>query len=211
MIPIKIWIVEDDAAFRRTLKRMLDREEQMTCSRVFPSCEKLFEALENDNQPDLVLMDLGLPGMGGVVGIQKLASVAPDITVVVLTVFKEKDKVLRALDAGAAGYLLKTAVPEEIVRGLQQVFFGGSVLSPSVAKIVLEEFRKPTPVHDFKLSPREIDVLKELALGHTNKKIASELGISVKTVSNHLESLYRKLEVQSQSGAVGKAMRAGII
>jgi DNA-binding NarL/FixJ family response regulator len=190
---------------------MLDREEQMTCSRVFPSCEKLFEALEQDNHPDLVLMDLGLPGMGGVAGIQKLASVAPDITVVVLTVFKEKEKVLRALDAGASGYLLKTAVPEEIVRGLQQVFFGGSVLSPSVAKIVLEEFRKPSPVNDFKLSPREIDVLEQLALGHTNKKIAGELGISVKTVSNHLESLYRKLEVQSQSGAVGKAMRAGII
>jgi DNA-binding NarL/FixJ family response regulator len=211
MIPISIWIVEDDTAFRRTLQRMLDREEQMICSRVFPSCEKLFEILGSEDPPDLLLMDLGLPGMGGVEGIQKLKCIAPDISVVVLTVFQEKEKVLQALDAGAVGYLLKTSMPEEIIRGLEQVFYGGSVLSPSVAKIVLEEIQRPTPIDDFGLSPREIDVLEQLSFGHPIKRIADELGISVKTVSNHLEKLYRKLGVQSQSGAVGKAIRAGII
>ena len=152
MIPISIWIVEDDTVFRRTLKRMLNREKKITCSRVFSSCSRLFEAVESDSHPDLLLMDLGLPGMGGVEGIQKLSTLAPDITVIVLTVFEDKEKVFQALDAGAAGYLLKTATGPEIIKGLKQVFMGGAALSPSVAKIVLEEFRKPTPVDDFHLT-----------------------------------------------------------
>ncbi len=118
MIPINIWIVEDDAGYRSNLRRTLDLEEHITCSRVFPSCIEFFQAIETEPHPDLVLMDLGLPGMSGVEGIQQLKTVAPDVTVIVLTVFSDKEKVLQSLDAGAAGYLLKTAMPEEIVRGL---------------------------------------------------------------------------------------------
>ena len=117
MIPITIWIVEDDAAFRRSLQQVLSREEHITCNRVFSSCTKLFEAIKTDSHPDLILMDLGLPGMGGVEGIQKLALLAPDIAVLVLTVFADKDKVLQSLDAGAVGYLLKTSMPHEIIQG----------------------------------------------------------------------------------------------
>ena len=210
MIPINIWIVEDDTVYRRTLQRLLNREEHIT-SRVFPSCIEFLEAIETDKHPDLVLMDLGLPGMGGIEGIQKLATLAPDVTVIVLTVFNDKGKVLQALDAGAAGYLLKTATGPEIVKGLQQVFMGGSALSPSVAKMVLEELRKPAPAEDFHLSAREIDVLEQLAEGLSVKEIAAELDIGRRTVAFHLENIYGKLRVQSQSGAVAKALRAGII
>ena len=211
MIPINIWIVEDDTVFRRTLQRLLSREKHITCGRVFPSCIEFFEAIETDTHPDMVLMDLGLPGMGGIEGIQKLTGLAPDIAVMVLTVFKEKEKVLQALDAGAAGYLLKTATGREIVNGLQEVFMGGVPLSPAVAKVVLEELRKPAPDDDFHLSAREIDVLEQLAEGLSVKEIAAKLDIGRRTVAFHLENIYSKLQVQSQSGAVAKALRAGII
>ncbi len=211
MIPIKIWIVEDDAGYRSNLRRTLNLEEHITCGRVFPSCIEFFRAIENDAHPDLVLMDLGLPGMSGMEGIQQLKTIAPDVTVIVLTVFADKKSVLQSLDAGAAGYLLKAAMPEEIVRGLQQVFLGGAALSPSVAKLVLEEMRNPEPADPFDLSAREIEVLEQLAQGLSVKEIAIELHIARSTVAGHLEKIYGKLHTHSQSGAVAKALRAGII
>lgn len=211
MIPINIWVVEDDAGYRRTLKRLLNREEHITCSRVFSSCITLFEAIETEPNPDLVLMDLGLPDMGGVEGIQRLAGLAPGLAVVVLTVFADKEKVLESLDAGAAGYLLKSAMPQEIVHGLQDVFLGGAALSPAVAKTVLQEMRKPKPSEQIDLSPREIEALKLLAAGHPVKQIADELGISFNTARFHIKNLYTKLHVQSQSGAVAKAYKTGLL
>jgi DNA-binding NarL/FixJ family response regulator len=171
----------------------------------------MFEAIETDEHPDLILMDLGLPGMDGVEGIRKLAERAPDIAVMVLTVFKEKDKVLEALDAGAAGYLLKTASGPEIIQGIEQVFFGGAALSPTVAKIVLDEIHQRSAGEAFNLSQREIEVLEHLATDLSVKEIAVHLNISRRTVAFHLENIYRKLHVQSQSGAVAKALRSGII
>jgi len=211
MVPFTIWIVEDDTGFRRILQRMLSREQHINCEQAFPSCEELFEAVESESHPDLLLMDLGLPGMGGVEGIQKLSNVAPDITVVVLTVFNDKQKVLDALDAGAVGYLLKTATQEEIINGLQQVFFGGAALSPAVAKIVLEEMQRPDPEEQFDLSDREIEVLEQLALGLSVKEIADALDIGHRTARFHLSKIYEKLQVPSQAGAVAKALRLGII
>ncbi len=211
MTAMNIWVVEDDAGYRRTLQRMLNRDERMTCGEVFSACGPLFDALGTRPHPDLVLMDLGLPGMGGVEGIRKLAEVAPDVAVVVLTVFSVKEKVIEALDAGAAGYLLKSSTPREIIRGLKEVFEGGAALSPNVAKTVLMEVRKSPPEEQFGLSERELSVLKLLADGLLAKQIAGELGISYFTVNFHLKNLYRKLHVQSQPAAVAKALRSGLI
>ncbi len=210
MIPIDIWIVEDDAGYRRNLSRSLDREKQITCSRVFPSCIEFLEAIRNEAGPDLVLMDLGLPGMSGMEGIRQLKAIAPDVTVIVLTVEKDKESVLQSLDAGAAGYLLKSSTTRQIVNGLQQVFMGEAALSPAVAKIVLEELRKPVPER-FDLSEREIEVLEQLAEGLSVKEIAARLAISRATAAFHLGNIYQKLNVQSQTGAVAKALRSGII
>lgn len=211
MIPITLWIVEDDTTYRRMLQRILKRAEYITCERVFPSCIEFLEAVKTDKQPDLVLMDLGLPEMGGVEGIRKLAHLAPDITVMVLTVFKDKNNVLQALEAGAAGYLLKTASGPEIIKGIGDIFMGQTALSPSVAKIVLEEMRQPLPIEDFDLSIREIEVLEQLAKGLAIQEIGDALGITARTARFHLGNIYAKLQVQSQSGAVAKALRSRII
>jgi len=211
MIPITIWLVEDDASYRRNLRMSLELEKHITVGRVFPSCIEFFETLETESPPDVVLMDLGLPGMSGLEAIRKLAEIAPDIAVMVLTVFKDKEKVLEALDAGAVGYLLKESESPEIVKGLQEVFVGGSALSPAIAKIVVEELRKPSPADGFNLSLREIEVLEKLAEGLAVKEIAAVLDISVGTTGFHLTNIYKKLHVQSQTGAVAKALRSGII
>ena len=211
MIPITLRIVEDDTTYRRMLQRILKRAEYITCERVFPSCIEFLEAVKTDKQPDLVLMDLGLPEMGGVEGIKRLARLAPDITVMVLTVFKDKENVLQALEAGAAGYLLKTASGSEIIKGIDDIFMGQTALSPSVAKIVLEEMRQPSPVEYFDLSGREIEVLEHLAEGLSAQEIGDALNITERTTHFHLGNIYRKLEVQSQSGAVAKALRSRII
>jgi DNA-binding NarL/FixJ family response regulator len=211
MKSITVWVVEDDSVYRRALRRMLGREEGITCERAFPSCIEFIDAIQKDAAPDIVLMDLGLPEMSGVEGIQKLAELAPHVMVLVLTVFEDKDKVLQALDAGAEGYLLKTATSSEIIKGIQDVHSGKAPLSPMVAKIVLEEIRKPEPLEDFGLSKREIEVLEQLASGLSVKEIGSNLNISTRTARFHLSNIYDKLSVQSQSGAVAKALRAGII
>ncbi|MDZ8117610.1 response regulator transcription factor [Pontiella agarivorans] len=211
MIPIDLWIVEDDAGYRRNLRTSLEREKHIKVSRVFPSCIEFLAAVQEGAAPDLVLMDLGLPEMSGVEGIKKLRKMAPDITVIVLTVMEDKKKVLQSLDAGAAGYLLKSSSVREIISGLQQVFVGGAALSPEIAKIVLEEVRKPSPEEAFNLSTREVEVLEQLAEGLTVKEIAGKLNISRATAAFHLGNIYQKLNVQSQTGAVAKALRAGII
>lgn len=211
MIPIDIWIVEDDAGYRRSLQRSISREkEHIQCSRVFPSCVDFLKAIESGETPDIVLMDLGLPEMSGVEGIKKLKAIAPDVTVIVLTVVEKKETVLDALDSGAIGYLLKSSTIDEIVSALQQVFLGGAVLSPAIARIVLNQMHK-TSREDFELSAREIEVLEHLSGGLSVKEIAAAIGVSRATAAFHLGNIYQKLNVQSQTGAVAKALRAGII
>lgn len=207
---INVWLVEDDSTYRRTLERVLNRADTISQCRAFPSCIEFFDALSIDKQPDLVLMDLGLPRMGGVDGIKKLNTIAPAVVVMVITVFSEKEKVLEALEAGASGYLLKSATGDEIIKALEEVIKGGSVLSPEIAKIVLQNMRKPV-AHHYKLAAREIAVLEKLSLGQSVKEISRCLDISQSTVSTYLARIYSKLKVQSQSGAVAKALRDGII
>jgi len=121
---MNIWIVEDDAGYRRNLRMSLEMESDITVGNVFPSCVEFFESLSRDVPPDVVLMDMGLPGMSGIEAIRKLSTVAPDLAVMVLTVFKDKKKVQEAMDAGAAGYLLKESEATEISAALQELYAG---------------------------------------------------------------------------------------
>ena len=212
MIPIdEVWVVEDDTHYRRMLARILGRASSVKACRVFPSCQELLIAIEAGDRPDVLLMDLGLPRMSGLEGIRELRRMAPDVAIIALTAFGQKRMVIDALEAGVAGYLLKSSSAEQIMAGIQDVYGGGSSLSPTVARIVLDNIKTPSPDMELKLAARELEVLEELALGKTVKEIAVSLAISESTVSTYLARIYTKLEVQSQSGAVAKALRNGLI
>lgn len=207
-----IWIIEDHGAFRRTLVRVLNAEADMRCARDFDSCEKALAALTGDAAPDLVLLDVGLPGMSGLNGIRLIKERAPKALVVILTVFEDDDKVFQAICAGAAGYLLKTSSVSDITQAVREALAGGSPMNPRIARRVLEMFSKFAPKqNDYGLSDREKEILQLMTTGLIKKEIADRLALSVHTVDTYLRRIYEKLEVNTRTGAVAKALKEGLV
>jgi DNA-binding NarL/FixJ family response regulator len=159
-----------------------------------------------------LLLDLGLPRRDGLDVLCDVRRALPDVKVLILTASDDREKVYRAICNGASGYLLKTADPDEIISGIRDVMHGASALSSPIAKMILEGFSRYGPVeHVEPLTSREEDVLRYLVRGLIKKEIADELGISQHTVDMHLRSVYRKLHVRSQTEAVSKALRQGLV
>jgi len=207
-----IWIVEDHSAFRRTLVRVLNTEAGLHCPRDFDSCEKALAALTRDDAPDLVLLDVGLPGMSGVDGIRLIKEISPKTLVVILTVFEDDDKVFQAICAGAAGYLLKTSSVADITQAVRDALAGGSPMNPRVARRVLAMFSKLAPKQgDYGLSEREKEILQLMTTGLIKKEIADRLTLSIHTVDTYLRRIYEKLEVNTRTGAVAKALKEGLV
>lgn len=207
-----LWIVEDHAAFRRTLVRVLNAEPDLQCPRDFDSCEKLLAAFSGSNAPDLILLDVGLPGMNGIDGIRLIKERAPKTLVVILTVFEDDDKVFRAICAGAAGYLLKTSSAADITQAVRDALAGGSPMNPRIARRVLEMFSKLAPKqNDYGLSEREKEILQLMTTGLIKKEIADQLTLSVHTVDTYLRRIYEKLAVNTRTGAVAKALKEGLV
>ncbi len=207
-----LWIVEDHAAFRRTLVRLLATESDLQCPRDFDSCEKLLAALSASNAPDLILLDVGLPGMSGLDGIRLIKERAPKTLVVILTVFEDDDKVFQAICAGAAGYLLKTSSGADITQAVRDALAGGSPMNPRIARRVLDMFSKLAPKQrDYGLSDREKEILQLMTTGLIKKEIADRLSLSVHTVDTYLRRIYEKLEVNTRTGAVAKALKEGLV
>jgi DNA-binding NarL/FixJ family response regulator len=207
-----LWIVEDHAAFRRTLVRVLNAEADLQCSRDFDSCEKLLAALAKPDVPDLILLDVGLPGMSGLEGIRLIKERAPKALVVILTVFEDDDKVFQAICAGAAGYLLKTSSVADITQAVRDALAGGSPMNPRIARRVLEMFSKLAPKqNDYGLSEREKEILQLMTTGLIKKEIADRLTLSVHTVDTYLRRIYEKLAVNTRTGAVAKALKEGLV
>ncbi|MFD2257111.1 response regulator [Luteolibacter algae] len=209
----KIWILEDHQIFAKQLRRLIDGEENMECSYHFSSPDEFFEKLRYTTDcPDVLLLDLGLPRMDGLEVLVKVRKELPDLKVLILSSFDDRERVYRAICNGASGYLLKTADPDEIIHGIQEVIHGAAALSSAIATMILTGFSKHGPVEEFEpLTAREEEVLKSLVKGFTKKEIADELSISAHTVDMHLRSVYRKLHVRSQTEAVSKALRQGIV
>lgn len=212
MTPAVIWITDDHAPFRRTLAKVLNSADGLQCAAQFDSGEALLKALEDAPRPDLILLDVGLPGMSGLDAMRLIKERAPKTLIIVLTVFEDDEKVFQAVCAGATGYLLKTSSATEIIHAVRAALAGGSPMNPRIARRVLEMFSKLAPKHgDYGLSDREKEILHLMVKGLIKKEIADRLTLSVHTVDTYLRRIYEKLEVNTRTGAVAKALKEGLV
>lgn len=210
-MPLTLWLIEDNASFRRTVQRVLSRLSNIKIVRGFGTFEQALAAHRKADTPDLVLLDVGLPGMTGIEGIAPLKAIAPNVQILILTAFEDDDKILGAVCAGASGYLLKTSTTNEIATAIAEVQSGGSPMTPRIARRVLEMFaRANLPKGNYSLSPREQEILKLLVQGKTVKEAAVELRISYHTADEYIRGVYGKLQVHTRSGAVAKAIKEGL-
>jgi DNA-binding NarL/FixJ family response regulator len=209
---IKVVIIEDLRDIREGLATMLKFTEGFECVGKFYSMEEALRNIHRD-VPDIILSDIGLPGMDGIEGVGIIKEKYPEMTILMLSVYTENEKIFDALCAGASGYLLKKTPPARIIESLREAVGGGSPMSPEIARKVITLFRdfRPPPRVDYDLSPHEERILKMLVGGHTKKTVASELGVSFHTVSFHLKSIYEKLQVHSKSEAVAKALQHRLV
>lgn len=212
---IQVWLVEDNEVFRRNVQRVINSLEGMTCEGSFDSAEATFKALQTNPAPDVILLDVQLPGVDGIAALTEFREAIPETRVIILTVFDDADKIFRAVCAGASGYVLKASGTDKIGEAIRQVMGGGAPMTPEVAKKVLDAFANsdllPGEKGDYGLTAREQEILRLLAEGLLKKEIADALSISVNTVSTHLRRVYDKLHVNTNTGAVAKALREGII
>ena len=207
-MPITVSIVEDQEQLRNTLARVLNRAEGFKCVSHYDSAEAALEALPND-KPEVVLMDINLPGMNGVECVRKLKQVAPQIQTVMLTVYEDTENIFNALAAGASGYLLKRTTSAELLESLREVHRGGSPMTAHIARKVVQSFQKSAASNEATedLSPREREVLDCLSQGFLYKEIAEKLGISYETVHTYIRRIYEKLQVRTRTEAVAKFLR----
>lgn len=205
---LHVWTVEDNANFRKAVVQEINDAEGLCCERALPSCEELLDTLEKaPRSPDVILLDIELPGLSGLDAIAAVKSTHPDVQILVLTLSDDRDTVFRAICAGASGYLLK-ATDEDIPEAIRQTHSGGAPLSPQIARLVIDSFtRKPQPAVDYRLTSRELEILELMVHGRSKKQIADAVDLSFHTVDSHLRSIYRKLHVNNATSAVSKALR----
>ncbi len=210
--PVEVAIIEDRDEVREGLALLINSSEEFRCTQRFPSME---EALRDIGRrpPKIVLVDIGLPGMSGIEGVALLKARFPEMQALILTVYKDDDRIFGAICAGACGYLLKKTPPARLLASLREVMCGGAPMSPEVARRVVELFQRFHPARQAtcSLSAQESSVLRLLSEGHHYKTAAAAMGISVHTINFHLRNIYSKLQVHSKSEAVAKALRDGLI
>jgi DNA-binding NarL/FixJ family response regulator len=211
---INVAIVEDNNVIREGLAALINGTTGYTCVGAFANCETFLNKLAN-LQVDVVLMDIGLPGINGIEGVKEAIKKKENINILMLTVYEDSDKVFDALCAGACGYLVKKTPPAKLLEAIKDVVDGGSPMSSNVARQVITAFKETknsTSIDsEYDLSQREKEVLVLLADGYNYQEIANSLFISVDTVRHHIRNIYKKLHVHSQSEAVAKAIRKNII
>jgi DNA-binding NarL/FixJ family response regulator len=209
---IKVAIIEDLRPIREGLAMLIGGTDGYTCTGSYRSMEEALEKIKHD-VPDVVLSDIGLPGMDGIQGMRILKERYPEMTILVLSVYDDDERIFDALCAGACGYLLKKTPPARLMESLKEAATGGAPMSPEVARRVITLFRefRPPERADYELTPHETRILKLLVEGHSYKTAATELGVTVNTISFHLKRIYEKLQVHSKSEAVAKALHNRLI
>ncbi|MEP4078356.1 response regulator [Haloferula sp.] len=212
---VRVWLVEDHDLLRKTLARLCVPSRRIVCPHAFGNAEAMLTELKRskgDELPEVLLLDVGLPGRSGLEIIGDVHQLAPDCRVVILTVFEDEKKIGAAISAGACGYLVKTARPEEIVAAIHEAAEGGSPMSPAVAASVvhiLAKLTKPSP--KVSLTPREQEILGLIVEGLTAKEIAEKLDVSVHTTDTHTRHLFKKLGVHSRAAAVARALKDNLV
>ena len=205
--PVKVAIVEDQREIRECLALLVNGTDGYTCSGSYRSMEEAIEKIPRQ-VPDVLLSDIGLPGMSGIDGVRRLKELHPGLLVLMLTVYDDDERIFDAMCAGACGYLLKKTPPARLLASLEEVVAGGAPMSPEVARRVIALFReiRPPDRADYHLTPHETRLLKLFVEGHNYKTAAAELKVSVNTINFHVRSIYDKLQVHSRSEAVVKAL-----
>jgi len=212
LTPLTVWLIEDHKTYGDRLMRALNRLDGLHCPQRFTACEDAFAALDQQAAPDVILLDVELPGVSGIEGMARLCQLAPRVAMVILTVFEDDDKIFRAICAGAAGYLLKSASTEDIATAIRSAASGGSPINPRIARRVLEMLSKTNePPRDYGLTPREREILQLLVEGRTTKDAAAQLGIKYYTADEYIRSVYEKLQVRSRGSAVAKAIHERLV
>ncbi len=211
---IKVAIVEDNNTIREGLAALISGTNGYDCVGTYIKCETFLEDLPGKDI-DVVLMDIGLPGISGIEGVKKAKEIEPGIDILMLTVYEDNSVVFEALCAGACGYLVKKTPPLRLLEAIKEVYEGGSPMSSNIARQVITLFQQNAAIEqeneEYKLTNREKEVLFKLSEGNNYQEIADALFISVDTVRHHIRNIYSKLHVHSQSEAVAKAIRRGII
>jgi DNA-binding NarL/FixJ family response regulator len=212
VLPIKVAIIEDRREIRDGLATLIQFTGRYTCVGQFCSMEEAFQQI-GAHPPDVVLVDIGLPGMSGIEGIEILKDRYPQLLILVLTVYDDDERIFRAMCAGACGYLLKKTPPARLLDCIREAADGAALMSPEVARRVVTLFRKLAPPKgvDYHLTAHEIRLLQLLVEGHNLKAAAEKLGVSLNIIAFHMRQIYEKLQRHSQSEAVAKALRQGFV
>jgi DNA-binding NarL/FixJ family response regulator len=210
---IKVAIFEDNKKLRESLEQLVNNADDMYCCGAFPDANKLLRNMQSAN-PDVVMMDINMPGISGIEAVQQIKQNCPDVQILMQTVFEENDKIFAAICAGASGYMLKKTAPQKMIEAIRETYLGGAPMTASVAVKVLQMFRSQSTIDKkeyIDLSDREKEILALLVKGKSYKVIASECFISIDTVSTHVRHIYEKLHVHSKSEAVAKAIHQKLI
>ena len=204
--------MEDDPEIRGVLQDYLDSQVNFSCSLTADSVEAFLHELKYSEPPDIILMDIGLPGMSGINGVKIIKEKYPEIEIIMITVYDDSHKIFDSLCAGASGYLLKNMPLTDVKNCLEQTYKGGSSMSPSIARKVINYFHSPKPVKNKSeiLSDREKEIVMGLVEGLSYKMLADRLKISIETVRGHIKHIYKKLHVHCKAEVITKSLRGEI-
>jgi len=211
--PIDVIIIEDNELLRESLKEAINKSSSIRCKNTFGSGEAALDIIEKEELvPDIILLDIGLPGMNGIELIPEIRKLTPTSKIIILTVHDDNENVFNAICSGASGYLLKDLSADNIVNSINEVMNGGAPMNSHIAKKVLNMFRDQNVKSDgYDLSEREKEILSRLIDGLSKKQIAEKIFLSHHTVDSHLRNIYAKLEVHSRSSAISKAIREKLL
>lgn len=206
-------IFEDNKMLRESLQQLINNEEGMACTGAFSDANKLVRNMQMAN-PDVVMMDINMPGTSGIEAVQMIKEQFPNVRILMQTVFEDNDKIFAAICAGASGYMLKKTAPQKMIEAIRETHLGGAPMTASVAVKVLQMFRSQSTgeKNEFiNLSEREREILALLVKGKSYKAVAADCFISIDTVSTHVRHIYEKLHVHSKSEAVAKAINQKLV